>query len=410
MKEVLVIGGGPAGMMAAIMAARHHNKVTILEKNNKLGKKLYITGKGRCNITNVSDVEALLQSTLVNNKFLYSAFYTFDSYSLIDFFQNLGLKTKVERGNRAFPLSDKSSDVIKTLQQELERLDVTVEINTEVTDIIIESNKVKSVIAKNKAYPCNKVIIATGGLSYAMTGSTGDGYRFAEKAGHHITELTPGLVPIETKEKWVTKLQGLSLKNVKVRFTQALKGKDKVLFEDFGEMLFTHFGLSGPLILSGSSFLPKDHVKGIKVVIDLKPSLTAEQLDTRILRDFEKYSRKQFSNALDDLLPQKLIPVIIQLSGIEEVRKVDQITKEERKTLVNLLKHLECTIESRRQFSEAIITRGGIDVKQINPNTMASKYVEGLYFAGEVLDLDALTGGFNLQIAFSTGYLAGISV
>lgn len=410
MKEILVIGGGPAGMMAAIMAARNNHQVTVLEKNDKLGKKLYITGKGRCNLTNVSDVETLLQSTLVNNKFLYSAFYTFDSYALIEFFESLGLKTKIERGNRAFPLSDKSSDVIKALEKEMNVLGITVHLNTEVVDIIIENKKVQSVITKNKVYSCDKVIIATGGLSYALTGSTGDGFRFAEKVGHQVTELAPGLVPIETKEKWVTRLQGLSLKNVKVQFLQSVKGKEKVLYEDFGEMLFTHFGLSGPLILSGSSYLPKGDVKGIKVSIDLKPSLTSEQLDIRILRDFEKYSRKQFSNALDDLLPQKLIPIILELSGIEDTRKVDQITKEERKKLVDLLKHLECTIDGRRQFNEAIITRGGIDVKQINPNTMASKYVEGLYFVGEVLDLDALTGGFNLQIAFSTGYLAGMSV
>jgi len=410
MKEILVIGGGPAGMMAAIMAARNNHQVTVLEKNNKLGKKLYITGKGRCNLTNVSDVETLLQSTLVNNKFLYSAFYTFDSYALIEFFESLGLKTKIERGNRAFPLSDKSSDVIKALEKEMNVRGITVHLNTEVVDINIENKKVQSVITKNIVYPCDKVIIATGGLSYALTGSTGDGFRFAEKAGHQVTELAPGLVPIETKEKWVTRLQGLSLKNVKVQFLQSIKGKEKVLYEDFGEMLFTHFGLSGPLILSGSSYLPKGDVNGLKVSIDLKPSLTCEQLDMRILRDFEKYSRKQFSNALGDLLPQKLIPIILELSGVEDTRKVDQITKEERKKLVDLLKHLDCTIDCRRQFNEAIITRGGIDVKQINPNTMASKYVEGLYFAGEVLDLDALTGGFNLQIAFSTGYLAGISV
>lgn len=410
MNEVLVIGGGPAGIMAAIIAARHNNKVILLEKNSKLGKKLYITGKGRCNLTNASDVETLLRSTLVNNKFLYSAFYTFDSFALIDFFEDLGLKTKIERGNRVFPLSDKSSDVIKALQQELDRLSVDVQLNTDVIDIIIENHVVKSVITKDNVYTCNKIIVATGGLSYALTGSTGDGYTFAKNAGHKINQLTPGLVPVETKEKWITKLQGLSLKNVKVQFLQEIKNESIVLFEDFGEMLFTHFGLSGPLILSGSSYLPKENVKNIKVVIDLKPSLTYEQLDGRVLRDFEKYSRKMFSNSLDDLLPQKLIPIIVELSGINETRRVDQITKEERRNLINILKNLECTILSRRQFNEAIITRGGIDVKEINPNTMASKYVEGLYFAGEVLDLDALTGGFNLQIAFSTGYLAGTSV
>lgn len=409
MKEVLVIGGGPAGMIAAIMAARNNNKVTLLEKNNKLGKKLYITGKGRCNVTNNSDVESLLQSTLSNRKFLYSAYYQFDSHALIGFLEDLGLRTKVERGNRVFPLSDKSSDVIKVLQNEIEKLGVNILFNEEVTDIKIEKNVVKAVITKNGSYYCDKVIVATGGLSYASTGSTGDGYAFAKTAGHKVTELTPGLVPIETKEQWIKKLQGLSLKNVRVKFIQQLKGKQKILFDDFGEMLFTHFGLSGPLILSGSSYLPKEKIKDIKIIIDLKPSLTEEQLDTRILRDFEKYSRKMFCNALDDLLPQKLIPIIVELSGIHETRRVDQITKEERKKLVDLLKNLECSVLCRRQFNEAIITRGGIEVKEINPNTMASKLVNGLSFAGEVLDLDGLTGGFNLQIAFSTGYLAGIS-
>lgn len=410
MNEVLVIGGGPAGMMAAIMAARNNNKVMLLEKNDKLGKKLFITGKGRCNITNISDVEGLLQSTLTNRKFLYSAYYSFDSHALIDFFETLGLKTKVERGNRAFPLSDKSSDVIKVLQLEMERLGIEVFFNMEVIDIKLDQGRVCQVNTKNQVFNCNKVIIATGGLSYALTGSTGDGYRFAKKLGHKVIQLTPGLVPIETKEPWVKKLQGLSLKNVSVQIISISKGQSKLIYEDFGEMLFTHYGLSGPLILSSSSFLPKENINGIKVRIDLKPSLSIEQLDARILRDFDKYSRKQFGNSLDDLLPQKLIPIIIELSGIDETRRVDQITKEERKNLVLILKGLECTIENRRQYNEAIITRGGIDVKEVNPNTMSSKIVEGLYFAGEVLDLDALTGGFNLQIAFSTGYLAGISV
>lgn len=410
MDQVLVIGGGPAGMMAAIMAARNNKKVILLEKNDKLGKKLFITGKGRCNITNVSDVEGLLQSTLTNRKFMYSAYYGFDSHAVIDFFEKLGLKIKVERGNRAFPLSDKSSDVIKALQNEMERLYVEVVYNMEVVDIILEQGRVSQVITKSRTFNCDKIILATGGLSYSLTGSTGDGYRFAKKLGHHVIQLTPGLVPIETKEAWVKKLQGLSLKNVNVKITKSQKEQSKLLFEDFGEMLFTHYGLSGPLILSGSSFLPKDNINGIKIIIDLKPSLSNDQLDARLLRDFEKYSRKQFGNSLDDLLPQKLIPIMIELSGIEETRRVDQITKEERKKLVHLLKNLECTIEGRRQYNEAIITRGGIDVKEINPNTMSSKLVDGLYFAGEILDLDALTGGFNLQIAFSTGYLAGISV
>ncbi|PKM95844.1 MAG: aminoacetone oxidase family FAD-binding enzyme [Firmicutes bacterium HGW-Firmicutes-1] len=410
MNQVLVIGGGPAGMMAAIMAARNNNQVILLEKNDKLGKKLFITGKGRCNITNVSDVEGLLQSTLTNRKFLYSAYYGFDSQALLDFFEKLGLKTKVERGNRAFPLSDKSSDVIKVLQNEIERLGIEIYFKSEVIDIVLEQGRITQVITKNQVFDCNKVIIATGGLSYELTGSTGDGYRLAKKLGHKVVQLTPGLVPIETKEPWIKKLQGLSLKNVSIQIISNQKGQSKLLYEDFGEMLFTHYGLSGPLILSGSSFLPKENVNGIRVIIDLKPSLSIEQLDARILRDFDKNSRKQFCNSLDDLLPQKLIPIIIELSGIDERSRVDQITKEERKNLVQILKNLECTIESRRQYNEAIITRGGIDVKEINPNTMSSKLVDGLYFVGEVLDLDALTGGFNLQIAFSTGYLAGISI
>lgn len=408
MEEVLVIGGGPAGMMAAIMAARNNKNVILLEKNNKLGKKLFITGKGRCNITNASDVENLLHNTLTNRKFLYSAFYTLDSFMLVDFFEKLGLRTKIERGDRVFPSSDHSSDVIKTLENELERLEVQVKLNNEVKSIHIKDGQVEAVETVQKTYPCRKVIIATGGLSYSLTGSTGDGFRFAKKAGHKLVAQAPGLVPIEVKEDWIKELQGLSLKNVNVTFFDSVK--NKVLYEEFGEMLFTHYGLSGPLILSGSSYLPKESINGLKVYMDLKPSLSDEQMDLRVLRDFEKYSRKNFGNALDDLLPQKLIPVIIKLSEIEPERKVDQITKEERKRLCQLLKRLECTISGRRQYNEAIITRGGIDVKEVNPNTMSSKLVEGLFFAGEVLDLDALTGGFNLQIAFSTGYLAGISV
>ncbi len=408
MNQIIVIGGGPAGIMAAIMAARNGKKGILLEKNNKLGKKLFITGKGRCNITNASDVETLLQSTLTNRKFLYSAFYAFDSAMLIDFFEQLGLKTKVERGNRVFPLSDHSSDVIGVLEVELLRLKVEVKRNTEVKSISVKEGQVEAVVTSEKTYVCNKVIVATGGLSYALTGSTGDGYRFAKLTGHKLIPQAPGLVPIETKEGWIKTLQGLSLKNVSVQFVDP--HNNKIFYEEFGEMLFTHYGLSGPLILSGSSFLPKDAINGLKVYIDLKPSLTEEQLDLRVLRDFEKYSRKNFGNALDDLLPQKLIDIIIELSGIEPERKVDQINKEERKKLCQLLKRLECTIAGRRQYNEAIITRGGVDVKGINPNTMSSKVVEGLYFAGEVLDLDALTGGFNLQIAFSTGFLAGNSV
>jgi predicted Rossmann fold flavoprotein len=407
MEEVIVIGGGPAGMIGAIMAARNNKKVLLIEKNDKLGKKLYITGKGRCNITNESDVDELFNNIITNNKFLYSALYTFDSYSLINFFNELGLKTKTERGNRVFPKSDKSSDVIKVLDKELKRLNVKVLLNTSVKNIIIKDNTLQAIkTTDNEIFNCSKVIVATGGISYSSTGSTGDGYKFAKKIGHNIKETVPGLVPLEVDENWVPKLQGVSLKNVNIKFIN----NNKVIYENFGEMLFTHYGLTGPLILSGSSYLPKNNIKDIKLEIDLKPSLSFEQLDKRVVKDFSKYSRKNFSNALNDLLPKKMIPVIIDLSTIPDDKQVDQITKEERKQLVNLLKSLKCTIKNRRDFNEAIITRGGINIKEINPNTMESKLIDNIYFAGEVLDLDALTGGYNLQIAFSTGYLAGISV
>lgn len=406
MNEVIIIGGGPAGMIAALMAAKNHHKVILIEKNEKLGKKLYITGKGRCNLTNACDVEDLLKNVLSNNKFLYSAFYTFDSYMLMDFFDQLGLNLKIERGNRVFPKSDKSSDVIKVLKKELVKQNVVIHLEEEVKEIGIKNNSVQYVKTKNETYKTNHIIVATGGLSYSVTGSTGDGYIFAKSAGHKVTKTSPGLVPIETKEQWVKDLQGLSLKNVNIKFIQ----NNKVLYDNFGEMLFTHFGLSGPLILSGSSHLPKESVKDIVIHIDLKPSLTIEQLDARIVRDFNKYTRKNYSNALGDLLPKKLIPIIVQLSGISENKRVDQITKKERLKLVSILKGLQCTILKTRSYKEAIITRGGIHLKEVNPNTMESKLVKGLYFAGEVLDLDALTGGFNLQIAFSTGHLAGISI
>lgn len=410
MNQILVIGGGPAGMMAAIMAARNNNKVILLEKNNKLGKKLYITGKGRCNITNSCDVETLLQSTLTNSKFLYSAFYSFDSNMLMEFLKEIGLRLKIERGNRVFPSTDKSSDVINAFLKEMEKLSIDIQLNIEVKSIEIENGEIKNVKTNRQNFKPNKVIVATGGLSYPLTGSTGDGYFFAKQAGHRIIQTAPGLVPLNTNEQWVKSLQGLSLKNIHIKFVKKIKGNIRILYEDFGEMLFTHFGISGPIVISGSSFFPKEDLKGITAILDLKPSLSYEQLDLRLLRDFKKNIKKIFSNSLDDLLPKKLIPVIIELSRIEEDRRVDQITKEERRKIVELLKNLEINIEGRRLYNEAIITRGGVDVKEINPATMESKYIKNLYFAGEVLDIDALTGGFNLQIAFSTGYLAGISV
>ena len=408
MSNVVVVGGGAAGMMAAYGAAVCGHNVTLFEKNEKLGKKIYITGKGRCNLTNSSDMEVLFKNVKSNPKFLYSAFYTFDNNSVISFFEDNGMPVKIERGNRVFPVSDRSSDVISTLQKVLKKNGVKIVLNTGVKDILVEDNLAKGIITdSNDKIMADSVIVATGGLSYPSTGSTGDGFKFAKKYNHTVTECTPALVPFEIKEDWVKKLQGLALKNVKVKI---FDGK-KIVFEDFGEMLFTHFGISGPIILSATgSMNPKDIEKKPILEIDLKPALDDEQLDKRILRDFEENKNKQFKNSINHLLPQKMIPVIIELSGIDPDKKVNEISKEERKSLVNLLKHLQMQIDGVRGWNEAIITKGGIKVKEINPSTMESKIVNNLYFCGEVLDLDALTGGYNLQIAWSTGYLAGISV
>ncbi len=408
--KVIVVGGGPAGMMAAIIAARNNNEVILLEKNNKLGKKLYITGKGRCNITNACDIEDLFRNVVTNSKFLYGAFYTFSNYDLIQFFEELGLKTKIERGNRVFPESDKSSDVISALSKELNRLHVDIRFEQEVDHILLENNTFKGVVIKNNTDILygDKIIIATGGLSYKATGSTGDGFEFAKSIGHAITKCNPSLVPMNVKKIGVVKeLQGLSLKNIEINITS----KKKEIYRDFGELLFTHFGVSGPVILSSSSYcIPYMDNKDLVLSIDLKPALITEQLDERVLRDFGEFSNKQFKNALDRLLPHKLIPVIIALSLIDPEKKVNLITKEERTRLVNLLKGLTFHITSLREYNEAVITKGGIQVKEINPSTMESKIVSNVFFAGEVLDLDALTGGFNLQIAWSTGYIAGSSV
>lgn len=406
MKKVLIVGGGPSGMMSAIIAARNGCNVHLFEKNEKLGKKLYITGKGRCNITNASDVETLLNNVPTNPKFLYSAFYSFDSDAVINFFNELGLQTKIERGNRVFPRSDKSSDVISVLHSEMNRLGVNIHPNSEVTSIDVRDNQFVSIKVNNHTIEGDALIIATGGLSYASTGSTGDGYKFAKKLGHKIKDTYPSLVPLEIKEGWVKELQGLSLKNVEIK----VKANDKEVYNAFGEMLFTHFGVSGPLILSCSRYIIPYLNKKLSLVIDLKPSLDESKLDARILKDFNEFSRKDFKNALDNLLPKKLIPIIIKLSSINPDKKVDQITKKEREQLVYILKNLTCTITGTRKYNEAIITYGGINVKEIDPVTMASKKVENVYFVGEILDLDALTGGFNLQIAFSTGYLAGLGV
>lgn len=407
MKNVVITGGGPAGMMAAITAARRGFKVTLVEKNEKLGKKLFITGKGRCNITNAGDTEDLFNSIVTNRKFMFSSFNGFSNYDTLGFFDELGLQIKIERGNRVFPESDHSSDVIGALNRELKRLSVDVRLNTEVKDIIVNDGKATGVVikcsGKESTIQADNVIVATGGNSYQSTGSTGDGYRFARKLGHSVTPILPALVPFNVAEDWESDLQGLSLKNVSIA---VLDGKQEI-YSDFGEMLFTHFGVSGPLILSASSFAArriKEHP--LKLIIDLKPALSQEQLDERILRDFDEEKNKAFKNSLDKLLPKKMIPVIVRLSDIDGNKKVNEITKQERQRLVSLIKGLGLTLTGLRGFNEAIITQGGINVREINPTTMESKLVKNLYFAGEVLDVDALTGGFNLQVAWSTGYAA----
>ena len=411
MKQVIVIGGGAAGMMAAIAAAGQGAKVTLFEKNEKTGKKIFITGKGRCNLTNACDPETFFDNVISNPKFLYSAFYQMDNRMIMDFFEKTGCMLKEERGARIFPVSDHSSDVIAALNREMNRLHVNVRLHTAVKEILWketeEGKRINGVrLDDGKAEYADSVIVSTGGKSYELTGSTGDGYRFAEKAGHTIKEIKPALVPFTVKEEWCKAMQGLSLKNVSV----LIKAEKKKIYEGFGEMLFTHFGVSGPLILSASSsYVKKYRGNQVSLFIDLKPALTVEQLDKRLLRDFEENKNKQFKNSLEGLLPSKMIPVMVELSGITPEKKVNEITREERNRLVLLLKNLELTVTGTRGFQEAIVTQGGVHVKEINPATMESKLVKGLYFAGEVLDLDALTGGFNLQIAWSTGYLAGIS-
>ncbi len=480
MGKIIVIGAGAAGMMAAAQAAASGHKVLLLEKNEKLGKKIYITGKGRCNLTNACGMEDLPKHVLRNRKFLYSAFYGFTNMQAIEFFEAHGLATKIERGERVFPVSDHSSDVIRSLQRALQQEGVEVRLHTQVKEVLADtaektaacmekcdakeptaymeecvaeepaasaqkwdkagpaactgehSTEELEISPKNRGgksrkgqraqnpkrqitgvrlsngaiLPADAVIIATGGCSYVSTGSTGDGYRFARELGHTVTELRPSLVPFETAEPWVKELQGLSLRNVKVR----IKNGKKAIYEGFGEMLFTHFGVSGPLILSASSIINDDMGKlPLPMEIDLKPALSMEQLDNRILRDFGENTNRQFKNGVQKLFPAKLLPVIVSLSGIDPEKKINEVTKEERQSFAKLIKSFPLTVTKFRGFNEAVITRGGVCVKEVNPSTMESKLVSGLYFAGEVLDVDALTGGFNLQIAWSTGHLAGKS-
>lgn len=411
--KVIIIGGGPAGMMAAITSAENGNEVILIEKMPSLGRKLCITGKGRCNITSSLEMEDFIKNTPGNGMFLYSSFNNFTNQDIISFLEKQGLKVKEERGNRIFPVTDSARDVLNCFVKKLNELKVKLMLNTKVTEIITEEQKVIGIKTEKETIKADKVILATGGKSYPTTGSTGDGYEFVKKLGHTITEIKPSLVPLESYDKEFCKaLQGLSLKNVEINLVDEEKGK--TIYNDFGEMLFTHFGVSGPTILSGSAHLVryknieqllKD--KKIALTIDFKPALGEEKLDNRILRDFEELKNKQFKNSLDKLLPKKLIPVIIEKTGISENKQVNEITKEERKKLVKELKNFKIYIKGFRPIDEAIITCGGINIKEINPKTMESKIVEGLYFAGEIIDVDSYTGGFNLQIAYSTGYTAG---
>lgn len=424
MRHIVIVGGGAAGMMAAVWAARSGAKVTLLEKNEKTGKKIFITGKGRCNLTNACEQEEFFEHVISNGKFLYSAFYQLNNQAVMDFFEKAGCRLKEERGERVFPMSDHSSDVIAALNRQMDKEGVKVCLHTSAAEILTSEDEADAAadgkgggegkqprvtgvkLSDGRALKADAVIIATGGKSYESTGSTGDGYRLAESLGHTIKETKPALVPFTVKESWCMEMQGLSLKNVSV----VLKQDKKKIYEGFGEMLFTHFGVSGPLILSASSYyVKKCYGKPVQLLIDLKPALSKEQLDRRLLRDFEENKNRQFKNALDGLLPSKMIPVMVRLSGISPEKKVNEITRKERALLIECVKNLTLTVTGTRDFKEAIITQGGVHVKEVNPSTMESKLVKGLYFAGEVLDLDAVTGGFNLQIAWSTGYLAGIS-
>ena len=407
MKKVVVIGGGPAGMMAAATAADNGAEVILLEKQHRLGRKLLITGKGRCNITNDCDVEELIENVPTNGKFLYSAFYTFTNYDAINMFNSLGLKTKTERGKRVFPESDKALDVAKALEKQVKDKNVKVILNAKVNKIVTKDDKIEKVIYNNnESIKCDSVILATGGLSYPLTGSTGDGYKFAKDLGHTIVSPKPSLIGIEVQEDFVKDLEKLALRNVSIK---VLNSKNKKIYDDFGEMEFTKYGLDGPIIKSASCRMKDTSKENYKIVLDLKSALDGEKLDRRLIKDFTKYTNKNFENSLDDLLPKKLIPIIVELSEIPRHTKVNQISKQQRLNLVHLLKNITFTVKRYRPIEEAIITSGGIKVSEINASTMESKIIENLFFAGEIIDVDAYTGGFNLQIAYSTAYLAGIN-
>ena len=408
MSRVIVIGGGAAGMMAAYAAASCGHSVVLLEQNEKLGKKLFITGKGRCNVTNACEREKLFENVVSNPKFLYSAFSEFDNGDLMELLRRAGCPLKVERGERVFPVSDHASDVTAALTRLLKERGVEVRLHVKVKEISAADGRVTGALLANGQYiRADAVVLATGGLSYPTTGSRGDGHRIAEGLGHTLKTCTPALTPMETAEQWCTSLQGLSLKNV----TLTMRCGGKQIWGGFGEMLFTHFGISGPLVLSASSYYGKCKDKtAVTAAVDLKPALTMEQLDRRILRDFEENRNKQFKNVIGSLYPSRLVPVMILLSGIDGEKKIHEVTRQERSRLAEVTKNLTMRVTGLRDFAEAIITQGGIRVKEVNPSTMESKIVQGLYPVGELLDLDAVTGGFNLQIAWSTGYLAGRSI
>ena len=408
MKRVVIIGAGASGMMAAKVAGDRGYKVTVLEKQKRCGQKLLITGKGRCNITNNCEIEELIENVPTNGKFLYSAFYTFTNDQVIDMFNDLGVETKTERGKRVFPVSDKAVDVVRALERQMNsNKNVEVLLNSKVDKIIAEDGAVKKVVLSDKReIECDSVIVATGGVSYPKTGSTGDGYRFSKNLGHTIITPKPSLIGLEVMEDYVADLAKLSLRNVSI---EVYNSKNKKIYDDFGEMEFTKYGIDGPIIKSASCRMGDLSKDNYKIVLDLKPALDEEKLDKRIQKDFQKYSNKNFENSLNDLLPKQLIPTIVKLSKIDPYIKVNQISKEERKNLVHLIKHISFTVKNYRPIEEAIITSGGIKTSEINSSTMESKLVSGLFFAGEVIDIDAYTGGFNLQIAFSTAYLAGIN-